>query len=296
MALPSALTGNEWRKQTACLLLPVLVHRAKLRQPITYGELNDVMLNHGRGAVLPVTYRYALGAIGDALLETNAEWREKIPPINVIVVNKDTRMPSHGINDYLDNYVHPKIPISSLTDEQRRAIVDEVQEKVYDYKRWGEILENYGLTPLPAPTRSPTAHRKYRHYGKNWSSEGESELHKELKEFVSNNPQIFGLPKSAKKGSVEHLFYSGDCADVLFAHGGSRIAVEVKARNANDADLNRGLYQCVKYRALVRAQQMEAGEIPDGAAVLVTERQLPADLRDKAKLFGIDVFDNLRWR
>jgi hypothetical protein len=47
---------------------------------------------------------------------------------------------------------------------------------------------------------------------------------------------------------------SADCADVMFEHTKGRIAVDVKASAASDAELERGIYQCVKYQALLRAE------------------------------------------
>jgi hypothetical protein len=74
---------------------------------------------------------------------------------------------------------------------------------------------------------------------------------------------------------------------VLFRYKSEVIVVEVKSRLSNDADLERGLYQCVKYRALLRAEQQAVGAIPNGWAILVTERPLPAALFELAVLFDV---------
>lgn len=55
--------------------------------------------------------------------------------------------------------------------------------------------------------------------------------------------------------------------------------------------MHRGIFQCVKYRAVLRAQKIYDRLIPEG--VLAIGGTLPAGLRETAALFGIAVFENL---
>jgi hypothetical protein len=82
-----------------------------------------------------------------------------------------------------------------------------------------------------------------RKYGKG----GESKEHKQLKEFVSKNPDKIGLNSSEVKAFVEHSYISGDLVDILFAPSKGEIntVVEIELDNVEP-----GIHQAIKYRAL----------------------------------------------
>lgn len=62
-------------------------------------------------------------------------------------------------------------------------------------------------------------------------------------------------------------------------------AVEVKSIRSGYDDLKRGIYQCVKYRE-VKIAEMQPYDA-DVEAILVTERELPPDLLERARLLGV---------
>lgn len=97
---------------------------------------------------------------------------------------------------------------------------------------------------------------------------------------MSRNPKQFGAPKGCKTGVIEKLLRSLDEIDVWFVSSGEQLAVEVKSRRSTDPDLERGIFQCVKYRALLQAEN---------TAKKIVERELPAELNRHAKSFQIDV-------
>ena len=66
--------------------------------------------------------------------------------------------------------------------------------------------------------------------------------------------------------------------------------MEVKAANAGTPDILRGLYQCVKYTALLKAELAIKGERPAARAVLVLEGTLPDELVPARNTLGITVF------
>ncbi len=68
------------------------------------------------------------------------------------------------------------------------------------------------------------------------------------------NPQWVGLPNSLSPGEVEVSLHSGDSLDVLFFDSNRRIAVEVKGASAPVGEVIRGLFQCVKYEAVLDAE------------------------------------------
>ena len=96
---------------------------------------------------------------------------------------------------------------------------------------------------------------------------------------VAKNPRVIKSKISFKAGKREWLFASSDRADVMFEHNDGCVAVEVKALEASNDELERGIYQCVKYQALLRAELKAEDKVPNGLAVLVIERQIPSEFK-----------------
>jgi hypothetical protein len=287
MALPEALTGDKWSSQTARKIFPLLVWCAQHEKTITYGELDAEIQRRGWGNhVFPTVYGYAAGAVGNALLESEKERGQKIPPLNAIVVNAATRIPGDGCDYYLSSYL--KNRGQALSAAQRKAMAEETIREVWRFEDWDDILDDYGLKAdkegVPS-LQEPVEPQKPKKSG--WATGPESEAHKTLKAWVAANPNVIKSRIAFKPGKVEWLFASADRADVMFSHKDGCAAVEVKAFDASDGEIERGIYQCVKYQALVRAELKAEDKIPNGSAVLVTERRLPARLQNLADLLGV---------
>jgi len=292
MALPEAFQRDRWTENTARAILPLIIWCAKNGKTVTYGRLDKEVVDRGWGHhVMAVQYGYPAGAIGNALIETEEEWGDSIPPLNALIVNASTKLPGKGVNYYLERYCEPDEHVDDMSPSEKRAIVEEIHADIWAYDRWDEILKKYGMEPLQeglkddgedgdeisAPARS------------GWSNEAESPEHKSLKEFVANHPEVVGLNKNAPKGTIEYQFASADKADVVFKNGNKMTGVEVKSIISNEADLNRGVFQCVKYQALLRAEQKAQLIPPTARAVLVTENHLSVPLQELADVLGIKV-------
>lgn len=63
------------------------------------------------------------------------------------------------------------------------------------------------------------------------------------------------------------------------SNGKQRLAVEVKTSRCSEDELQRGVYQAVKYRAVLRAEQKAIRHVPNGEAVLVCTRAPNAETR-----------------
>lgn len=289
MSLPDSLIGDDFTEVIARRILPLLVWCARSCRTMTYGEVDAEVVRRrwGKGASARA-YQWPLGAIGDALIETGKERQTQVPPLNALVVNRRTGLPGHGFDYYMKRFVSKKHRSRKLSEADRKAIVGEIHQEIYSFHLWEEILEEYGLKPLKDKPKRKLTRRKKKRYG--WSSEGESDEHEALKKYVALHPSVVNLSRDFFPGEEEYVFPSADRADVLFGDGRDLIAVEVKAGNSNDDDLKRGIFQCVKYQALLRAEQKVDKDIPNGRAVLVTARTLPKNLRKTAKLLDVSVF------
>ena len=211
--------------------MPILVRQATAQQTIPYGDLGRELDLHHR------VLRHSLDCIGETLLELGEEWQENIPPIQGIVVNQQTGLPGSGVN-FLR---HQKVE-----SWKKKAIVRAKFEEIFSYPKWLDVLETLGLSP--AESLNPQLEQSVDHR----SSTRESEAHKRLKNYIAHHPRSVGLKKSLAPGETEHKLPSGDIPD-LFQSARDRIAVEVKSHLSNEADLMRGIFQCVKYRAILRA-------------------------------------------
>ncbi len=98
---------------------------------------------------------------------------------------------------------------------------------------------------VPPKLRSQAAQRRMA-IQKKYGPAGEGVAHKELKEWVANNPEALGLPGVAV-GQTEYAFqHSGDKVDVMFSLPEKRYAVaEIETDNPMP-----GAFQALKYRVL----------------------------------------------
>ena len=100
--------------------------------------------------------------------------------------------------------------------------------------------------------------------------------------------------KAFAKRKMEHVLLSGDRIDVWFeALDGSGIAVEVKSSKSSDADVMRGLYQCVKYKSIMDAENTVHGEKHTNRSILVLGGALSEENRYVRDWLGITVVEGL---
>ena len=141
----SHMDGDKLYQKRARKVLPLLVRQAKARQPITYERL-AIQLDMPN----PRNLNYPLGCVGTSLQRLAEDWREPIPQIQLLVVNKNTRIPGAGIYGsvgFLDD-------AAALTVDQRLERVKDMQREVYAYPRWDDVLHALGLENTnPAVTR-----------------------------------------------------------------------------------------------------------------------------------------------
>ena len=109
---------------------------------------------------------------------------------------------------------------------------------------------------------------------------GEGPNHKALRLWVLCNPEQIDSRFGDAEALTEKELLSGDRVDVVYVAASEILAIEVKSRDSNRNDLVRGLYQCVKYRAVMRAQERRGRTVQ---SMLVTESELPPDLVSLAK-------------
>lgn len=271
------MLGNKLYQRRAREALPILVRQALANTPITYQDLaNELAMPN------PRNLNYVLGSVGVSIWNLAQECRKDIPAIQCLVVNKSTGLPGEGFVSFLsDTESYKKLPKG-----QKRRIIDAQLFEIYTYKHWPEVLDNFGLELYDTDfedIQSKAAGRRG----------GEGAEHKALKKFIAAHPLSIGLTGIREHGEEEHPLPSGDLIDVLFTRGLEQIAVEVKSASSGEADIVRGLYQCVKYVAVLEARQ-SVGQKPKGAsAILVLGGNFPKSLIGLRNMLGVTVIDGI---
>lgn len=267
-------------------LMSVLMHAAARREAIGYLEAANRMTKRSGAAFT----RYDVGRIAGNLTNAILNIDKTAPPINMLVVRRADGLPGDGANPFIVKHLGGK-NYDDLPNAQKRVVVKAVQDEVFDYNRWPEIAEKlFGKKPEqlePEPPGECDGKLKRAGYG----GPGESVEHLRLKKFVAENGHLFGAPLGAGPGQTEKILDSGDEIDVWFMVPDEQLAVEVKSVRSTDRDLHRGLYQCVKYKALLEAQLRVIGAKCTVRSLLVSERELSDDLKEKARLLDVRVSD-----
>ena len=277
------LLGDRLYQERARLALPILVRQAKARTTILYSELASEL-----GISNPRTLGWPLGAIGNEMLSLGVHWGCEVPPIQALVVSKGTGLPGEGISWFAPDAKQFK----DASPLMRRRIVDLMLTNVFGFTRWDEVLEAYDLAPLPPLSVSLPSVDEVQGYG----GAGEGENHLKLKLAVASHPEWLGLPVALGPGETECPLYSGDRVDVVFAGQGRRIAVEVKPEGAPVADVMRGVFQCVKYEAVLNAEESMGQCQRDCSTILVLGGKLPNELQALRVTLGIDVREGMAGR
>jgi hypothetical protein len=270
--------GNKLYHERARRALPLLVRQAEAGQTLCYSDLADEMeMPNARNL------NFVLGSVGETLEQLSKEWPQRIPPIQCLVVNKTTKLPGNGIGWFLVD----KVSYAKLALAQKRQVVKAELSHVFAYPHWRRVLAALKLQPVVQEYGQLLAGAAAFRGG------GEGEDHRRLKEYVALHPQIVGLAASAPSGQTEVGLPSGDSLDVSFREGDVWVAAEVKSALSPVADIVRGLYQCVKYRAVMEAALAAQSLVGHPRAVLVLQSKFPATLVPLRNTLGVEVVEEV---
>ncbi len=258
-----------------------LIHAAKSRGTMTYGQAKRRLEREcGFGDIFPVR----IGRVAGVAMNRILEQARRAPMLNVLLVQAATRLPGSGAAGYLAIRNPGKRWLRGKDAHRHggwRSVVEEEARLVYGYPRWDEVYEQVYGHPLPDAAAEPTGNEKDGTRG----TGGEGPNHRALKLKVWKNPGLVRKGLSAEGAKKELELLSGDRVDVVAYAPARTVAMEVKSRDSDWADLQRGVYQCVKYRAVLEAQDIRRKPVVE--SWLVTEKPLPSDLRSLARLLDV---------
>ena len=251
---------------------------------VTYGAIARLLQTKLK---IPRVFPTHIGSVAGTMMDLIEEEEAQAPLINALVT-RPNGIPGKGFGGYYNRRIRREGERTwdKLPRGRKLEVVAEVRAEVRRYPGWDAL---YATLFGAAPPKAPKPKRYKERDGKPADTDrpigkGESPEHKKLKDWAVKNPAALGLARGVR-GTPEKGLLSGDRIDVLFTDGASFVAVEVKSMLSTDDDLRRGVYQCVKYRAVVEAQ-----ESPVSVAVrtmLLTERDLPDDLKTRARELGV---------
>jgi hypothetical protein len=277
--IAQSIEGDKLYQERAKRAFPLLVRQALAHQPIFYESLAEELEMSN-----PRNLNFVLGSVGTTIEKLSREWNEEIPPIQCLVINKQTELPGDGVFGFLA----PNQDVKSLNRRQKRDLVNAVLQKVFFYTRWFDVLDHFSL---PHPTSDFTRLVRAASSGRGG---GESEAHRNFKEWIATQPRVLGLSERIANGICEYPLPSGDVVDVYFTQTSECIAVETKSKISDVNDITRGIFQCVKYQAVLEASLLARGQKSDARAILALEASLPSELISLKNLLGVIVFENLR--
>lgn len=249
---------------------------------VTYGRIARYLEQR---LEIPKVFSTHPGGVVGTMMNRILEIDPDAPLINALTTQSNG-IPGVGVASYI-NKKHLKTrkkKWADLSKRQKLKIVEKIRRDVRSYSRWNEIYkELFGELAIDNYPKEKIKEGPGTGYGG-----GESDAHKALKNWVTKNPKKVGAPENFDKVIIEAPLLSGDIVDVLFTDGKSFIAVEVKSKISSDDDFRRGIYQCVKYRAVLKAQELPVKA--EVKTILVTERDLSGELIGRQKILGITYY------
>jgi hypothetical protein len=275
-------TIEQIREVGAPIAMTIAVSAAARHETVPYVDLARALSKKLKTNINPRHMGHVAAEMMDRIIKVGKD----APPLNTIVVYKGSQLPGEGAELYLKRFL-PSIKYKDLTDEQKRVVLEPVHEAVFNFEGWDRVAAKAFSDGLPFIEKEPErgeSDGKAKRAG--FGGPVESEDHLRLKKFVADNPKLFGAPEPYPKGMTEWRIESGDEIDVCFVTPDELLAVEVKSIRSQPLDLKRGIFQCVKYRAVLEAQMIAKKAEPRVRVRLVSENEFLSEHETLAKLYG----------
>lgn len=239
------------------------------------------------------------GTLIDRLLAVDPQ----TPLLNVLLVEQHTELPSDGAGGYLAS----RFGVPLLRHERAkirypklwRHTFDKAAGEVYSTpaEKWQALYESAFSEPLDIATINEARSRRAagkENDGLRYGRDGEGANHRALRLWVCANPGAVRRKFASASTATEVILDSADRVDAVFNLPDQVVAIEVKSRDSNAIDLRRGVFQCIKYRAVLNAMDIrQTGAV---SAILVTEDDIPGDVKALLRLHRIGHFQAPRDR
>ena len=272
-------------KKSVDVVLRLLISCAKQKKKIYYSQVADILSNQ----VVPghVSDQVIGGVVGNV---ANIIWERfpTAPPINMIVVSKKNEIASGGSLSHLMYYFKLDRKPGA---RQRQKYSDIAVSDVWSFDDWDTIYRSIARRKWRTLETNAVTEFDDDGQGDNPRFGGlpESDEHKRLKDYIFHNPEFLKL-NDELEAKREFIILSGDKIDVALFSKSEFFAIEVKSRRSGEHDLIRGVYQCIKYKAVLRAQYKTLISPENIDAYLVTENEITNKIRILAKSLSVKTF------
>ncbi|CAA7625076.1 hypothetical protein [Magnetospirillum sp. UT-4] len=280
---PLAPTNENFARHAIEPMTRWLIQAALNQTKVTYG-----MVQRRLGAEYGFSTGYRATRLGwpaGKLMEDILGVRADAPLLNVLLVRQDTDLPGAGAGPFLAHrFRQPKLQKKEAWKKPHwREYCETAAREVYAFADWGTVYSKlFGRDLVEDDADALGAEQDGLVFGRGG---GEGARHKALRLWVQANPHIVFPRLDVRRAGTEVVLKSGDRVDVVYFAPDRTVAIEVKSRDSNPLDLERGLYQCLKYRTILEAQDICRNH--PVAACLVTEMPLPGDLDILRKRLGV---------
>lgn len=263
-------------------LMRLLIDAAKRRSSITYGEAARRLEAEIGFRTIPRKMGAPAGVLMSDIQrkwseKRKKEWPDKCPLLNILLVRQDILLPGDGAGPFMACYLNNQdlgLPGFRRDNPERwREACEKIATDVYAFEDWDRVYRyTFGERPPILESLEGKEKDGIRHDRK-----GEGENHENLRIWVKKNPGKIRKSYKDFKTNTEVGLDSADRVDVVYYGRDVTVAIEVKSRDSNDEDLRRGVFQCIKYRAVMKA--MDIRSEPKVDALLVTQTDLPGYLK-----------------
>lgn len=271
--------STEATRKNVRLMIPVMVHWAKTgHNEHTYGDLA-----HAIGKSKFSGIGHALYFVQQVLDNLSTKSSREIPTLNSLCKNAKTMLPSEGFE-----FVSPQY--NDLDENGKRVFVKGLDSNAMNFPHWDWVLKELELKEaVPFTEEQLEAIKNPRCiYG------GEGEEHKILKEYICQHPESINY-KDVDFAEIEHILPSGDRLDVYFElSDGTHVAIEVKPSISPDQDIARGVFQCVKYYAVMDALRNIECKDYEIKVLLVTAGNFSSQNKELAEELDVEYVENFK--
>lgn len=274
--IDNAISTEATRKNVR-LMIPVMIHWAKTgHNEHTYGDLA-----HAIGKSKFSGIGHALYFVQQVLDNLSTKSSREIPTLNSLCKNAKTMLPSEGFE-----FVSPQY--NDLDENGKRVFVKGLDSNAMNFPHWDWVLKELELKEaVPFTEEQLEAIKNPRCiYG------GEGEEHKILKEYICQHPESINY-KDVDFAETEHILPSGDRLDVYFElSDGTHVALEVKPSISPDQDIAHGVFQCVKYYAVMDALRNIECKDYEIKVLLVTAGNFSSQNKELAEELDVEYVEN----
>lgn len=192
------------------------------------------------------------------------DWKGPIPYIQAMVVTQNTKLPGDGLKEFKPDY-------PNLSAEKKKDYVKHEYQRIFDFgERWNFVLEKLLIRPVEDLVIPQNI--KIKKLFNPFGSEGSPE-HKKLRDYIAIHPELIGF-RYKTKGITEYPLKSGDSVDVVFINEYKVLGVEVKSIKSGEDDHERGIFQCIKYREVLKSEDKINNLNREIDCILVHEEEL----------------------